>query len=145
MKKVALTFVLLFTLGGCAATDLIGMITPDKPSIEANANVGKNVEQEKSTVKMENGNTTNKQEAESISNDTKYEAQSIQQITNDVPPWMFGLIILLAGWAIPTPKECFAMLKGIVGSVSAPMRRGVTTVFKGSANFVLLLFGKERL
>lgn len=145
MKRLAIVFALLLTLGGCAATDIIGMFTPGKPSIEANANVGKNVEQDKSVVKMENGNTTNKQEAESISNDTKYEAQTIQQITNQLPPWMFGLVILLAGWAIPTPKECFAMLKGVIGSVFTGAGGLIKTVFKSGANFILLLFGKERL
>lgn len=145
MKRLAFAFVLLLTLGGCTATDVIGMFTPGKPSVEVNANVGKNVEQDKSVVKVESGNTTNKQEAESISNDTQYQAQTIQQITNQLPPWMFALVILLAGWAIPTPKECFAMLKGVICSVFTGAGGIVKTTFKSGANFILLLFGKERL
>ena len=37
--------------------------------------------------------------------------QTSQIINQQMPVWMFGVVILLAGWAIPTPK---VMFKGIV-------------------------------
>ena len=36
---------------------------------------------------------------------------SVQQtsnvITNEISPWIMGIVILLAGWAIPSPAEMF--------------------------------------
>jgi hypothetical protein len=39
-------------------------------------------------------------------------SQTSNVITNEVEPWMLGVIILLAGWAIPSPSE---MVRGFVG------------------------------
>jgi len=36
--------------------------------------------------------------------------QTSSVVTNEMEPWVLGVIILLAGWAIPSPTE---MIKGI--------------------------------
>lgn len=41
--------------------------------------------------------------------------QSSSVINNDLEPWVLGVIILLAGWAIPSPGE---MLRGLVSGIS---------------------------
>ena len=38
-------------------------------------------------------------------------------ITNKIEPWILGVIILLAGWAIPSPMEMVRGLFGFVGSI----------------------------
>ncbi len=133
----------VFAIVGCAAMNPLSALMPDKPSIELNANVGKNVKQEKAAVKIETGKT--EQTAETISNDTKYEAKTISQITNQMPMWMFAVVILLAGWAIPTPRECMLGLKSFVNSSAGVVGNILVTPCKGVANFILLLCGKEKL
>ena len=44
-------------------------------------------------------------------------------ITNNIEPWVLGVIILLAGWAIPSPME---MIRGLFGFVG-----GVVKLFRG--------------
>jgi len=129
--KTYILVLMVTILSGCATLNPLSAFS-EKPSLEVNAQVAKNAEQEKSTIKVENEGT--KQTADKISNDTKYSAESIQQITNQMPMWMFGIVILMAGWAIPTPKEC---ANGLVSVITIP--------FRGLANFILLLFGRPVL
>ena len=137
-----LMFIAAFAMVGCAMNPLSALM-PDKPSIELNANVGKNVKQEKAAVKIETGKT--EQTAETISNDTKYEAKTISQITNQMPMWMFAVVILLAGWAIPTPRECMLGVKSLVNSSAGVVGNILVTPCKGAANFILLLCGRDKL
>ena len=44
-------------------------------------------------------------------------------VTNQVEPWLIGVIILLAGWAIPSPME---MARGLFGFIG-----GTVKLFKG--------------
>ena len=100
------TLILLTTLllSSCAITDLL----PVGKGVEANLNAGKNVEQNKSAANIEQGAT--KQTADKISNDTEYKAETIKQITNNMPAWVILLLCLLAGWVIPTPRETLDIL-----------------------------------
>ena len=119
----------------------VDLLMPDKPSIEVNAAIGKNVEQDKSVIKIESGKTT-KQEAEKISNDTAYTAEVVNQVSEHIPPWILGLLILFAGWLIPEPSKCANIGKDIIfGALNGLIVKPI----KGIADFVLLLFGRERL
>ena len=112
----------------------------EKPSVEVNANIGENVKQEKSTLKLEQGKT--EQTADEISNDTKYEADVINQITENVPIEYLLIMVLLAGWAVPAPKECYNSAKWLVVDVFQTI---VVVPIKGVANFTLLLLGRNKL
>jgi hypothetical protein len=134
---LAIMLVLIGTSSGCSMIPSpLDLLTPDKPSIELNANVGKNVEQDKSVIKIESGQTT-KQEAETISNDTSYKAETVQQITEHIPPWILGLLILFAGWVIPDPSKCVIGVKSVLHDV-------IVKPITGIANFILMLFGREQ-
>ena len=129
---------ILFVMTGCATLNPISALT-DTPKLEVNAQIAKNAEQDKSVVKVESGKT--EQKADTISNDVKYTADTVQQISNQMPMWMFATVMILAGWAIPTPKECLLGL-GIVLNGAGKV---VAAPFKGVANFILMLFGRETL
>lgn len=139
MRKLITALLVSFLLCSCSALDAVSLISPSKPSIEVNANVGKNVEQEKSNVKIEQGGSEVKQDAETISNDTAYTAKSIQQITQNIPIEFLLIAVLLGGWAIPTPKETYHGIKVVISDVFSTL---LVKPFKGSAEFVLRLFGR---
>lgn len=130
MKHLLLALALLL-LPACSTLNPFDVLT-DKPSLDISANVGENVSQEKSNIKLETGRT--EQTADEISNDTAYNADSIQNITNQMPPWMFFVMVFLAGWAIPDYKICFC---GLGKTIKAP--------FIGTANFILKLLGRESM
>lgn len=44
-------------------------------------------------------------------------SQTSNVITNMIEPWMLGVIILLAGWAIPSPGEMIKGLFSLIGSI----------------------------
>lgn len=46
--------------------------------------------------------------------------QSSNVVTNEMEPWVLGIIILLAGWAIPSPYEMF---RGFIKIVSMLLGR----------------------
>ena len=53
------------------------------------------------------------QEVKAESIDTVSQVSNV--ITNEIEPWLLGVIILLAGWAIPTPG---AMIRGMFGFIA---------------------------
>lgn len=112
----AIIIVILTLISGCSALGGVGAFFGKKPSIEVNANVGKNVKQEKAQLKVETGKT--EQTAENISNDTSYQAKTINQITQDIPPYIIVLLILAFGWIIPDPSVCYKGFKFIVYDVT---------------------------
>lgn len=95
-------------ISSCAITDLL---SPSSPKIETNLAAGENVEQEKSLTKVETGTT--KQNADKISNDTTITAEKVENVTNNISPMTLWTIILLAGWAIPTPLSCAKGIRNI--------------------------------
>lgn len=127
---VAITLMASLGLSGCSSINPLSVLT-EKPSVELNANVGKNVKQDKSVISAESGKT--EQTADEISNDTAYTADKITQITEQMPPWMFGVVILLAGLAIDG--------KGFVVTV----RSDVISLLKFPFNFILAILGREKL
>ena len=131
ITKYIVLVAIITALTGCSALGGIGSFFGKKPSIEANVNIGKNVKQEKAQVKVETGKT--EQTADVISNDTSYKAKTVNQITQDMPPWMFLIVIGLAGLAIDG--------KGFI----VQARSDVKGVIKFPFNFILGLLGREKL
>lgn len=115
-KKYLILAAIITTLTGCSALSGLGSMFGKKPSIEVNANVGKNVKQEKAQVKIETGKT--EQTAENISNDTSYQAKTINQITQDIPPYIIALLILGFGWLIPDPMQCYKGVKFLIYDIT---------------------------
>ena len=116
MNKFLVIICLSIALTGCSALGSVGSFFGKKPSIEANVNVGKNVKQEKAQVKVETGKT--EQTADVISNDTSYQAKTITQITQSIPPYIIGLLILGFGWLIPDPWKCYQGFKFLVYDIT---------------------------
>jgi hypothetical protein len=141
VKKIRglLIATVLVAVSGCASLNPLDLLT-EKPAVEVNANVGENVKQDNSTVKVEQGKT--EQTADSISNDTKYEAGVVNQITQNIPMEYVILVMLLAGWSIPTPRECYDGAKWLIVDVFDTL---IKKPIKGIADFLLLLLGRERL
>lgn len=131
MKRVLL--IILLAISGCSSINPLSLLNPSKPSIEANVNMGKNVEQEKSNVKLETGTKNVKQDAETISNDTKYKADSIKQITQNIPPYIIYIVIALSGLAIDGKGFILSFKSDLAGICKFPF------------NFILRFFNKQEL
>ena len=129
IRGLFLAIMLVMGLQGCSSLNPLSFLS-DKPSVEVNANVGKNVKQEKSVISASSGKT--EQTADTISNG-KQEATTIKNITENVPFDVMLLIVLLAGLAIDG--------KGFLVTV----RSDVKGLIKFPFNFILLLFGREKL
>ena len=138
MRFILVALALIVFMPGCSSLNPLSMLTP-KPSIEVNANVGKNVNQDKNVLKVETG-TTN-QTADAISNDTAYKADTINQITNSLTPLELLIIVIMAGAALPSFKEMYIGLKVVIADV---LKTFIVTPITAIADFVLLLMGKER-
>ena len=121
--KVIAAFIATLFISGCSLTPFNPFA--DEPKLEVNAAVGKNVKQEKSKIKVEQGG----QEAETISNDTKQMADTISNVTQNIPVEYLLILVLMAGWAIPDPGKCLTAL--------------VATPCRGVADFILKLFGRS--
>lgn len=120
--RLILLIVTLF-IGGCSLTPFNPFA--DEPKLEVNAAVGKSVKQEKAQLKVEQGG----QEAETISNDTKQMADTISNVTQNIPVEYLLILVLMAGWAIPDPGKCLSAL--------------IVTPCRGVADFILKLFGRS--
>lgn len=97
---------LILLLPSCSLTDIVPAILPtDKPSIEANVNIGKTNVQDKSlaTIKGED----KRQIADTISNTRTTKAEVIN---NTNIPIMY-MVLLVLGWLAPTPTN---MWKGLL-------------------------------
>jgi len=126
---------LMSTCSGCSTLGpLSSVLMGKKPSIEANVNIGKTVDQEKNNIKVEQGKT--EQTADQISNDTSYQAKTITQITQDVPPYIIGLLILGFGWLIPEYEKCYSGVKWVLYDIVHGL---IVNPIKGITNFILEL------
>lgn len=106
---------MIVATAGCSSLGSLGSLFSEKPKIEANVNVGKNVKQDKSQIKIETGTT--EQTADNISNDTAYTADTVNQITQDIPPYIIILLVLGFGWVIPKPLETYEATKFVLCDV----------------------------
>lgn len=139
MRKFVTAALLALTLTSCSALDAIDVLNPAKPSIEVNAQVGKTNELEKSNIKAESGKTEIRQDADEISNDTSYSADTIKQITQNVPIEYLLIIVLLAGWAIPSPNESYQSGKRVVSDIWQGL---VVEPIKGISGFILRVLNR---
>ena len=157
MKRLLLSLILCFSVISCASLNPLDILNPDKPSLEVNAQVGKTNEQEKNNIKVESGKQEIKQEADKISNDHNYKADTIENITQQFSKEvlylvlaLIGIVIFLGGWAIPPPKECLVAIEtllkktylGIKFVISDILFTFILTPIKAIADFILKLFGK---
>lgn len=144
MKIVISTKILLvatfLSLSSCASLNPLDVLNPNKPSLEVNAQVGKTNEQEKNNIKIEDKKTEVKQEADSITNDTNYTADKIENITQGMSKLELLLFALLAGWAIPTPTKTFEFVKRVVSDTINIL---VVMPVKGFADFILKVLGRK--
>ncbi len=132
-----------FTLEGCALTNPLDMFS-EKPKIETNVALGKNVQTEKNHLKLEQGTANSKQEAKDggkIENGNQ-QADMIKNITQNIPVEYLLIMVLIAGWAIPNPSQCYTSIKVIVSDI---FTHALKLPLKGMCNFVLLLFGRDIL
>ena len=137
-KKLLSATLLALFLTSCSLTPF-DVLTP-KPSVEVNAAVGKNVEQEKSLAKIESGKVETNQEAETISNDTTTTVQgdSIQNIVNGMTWWEKLIAIVCIGAALPSFKEMYQGVKVVVGDI---LQTFIVYPAKSIADFLLKLKG----
>lgn len=108
-----LVILVVMVLSGCSSLNPLSVLTP-KPQFEVNAAVGKTVSQEKALAKVETGD---KQVADEISNDTSYQSDVVNQITNNLTWWQMLVIVICAGAALPSFKEMYSGIKIIIGDV----------------------------
>lgn len=117
MGRVILVMLLGLLTGSCASLNPLDIINPDKPSLEVNAQVGKNNEQEKSNIKVESGKKEVRQEAERISNDKIYAADKIENVIQGMSLIEFLIVLCLAGVALPNWKDLYIGVKTVIGDV----------------------------
>ena len=113
MRRIIPYLLILPLLTGCS---YLSAFLPSGPSVNANAQVGK-----ENTQQVVGSQTEAAGEAQVA--DQANRVKGTQIINEDVPMWLWGIVILLAGWAIPTPMD---MALGIV-------------------NFFRIILGKEPL
>jgi len=90
MKKGILIFFLVISLQGCVLSSLLSTLTPS-PSIEANTQVGRQNNQEKTLG------------ASFKEDDINGENVTVIKNFKEVPAWIWLLAIL--GWMLPSPME----------------------------------------
>ena len=141
---------LIGSMSGCSSFNPLSVLSPDKPAVEVNAQVGKTNEQEQNNIKLEQGKT--EQTADTISNDTSYKADVVNQIANELTWWQMLAIVILAGAALPSWREMGTGFKSIVVEFYRGVRFILTDIAslviipcKGLANFILKLIGREPL
>jgi hypothetical protein len=127
----------IFLISGCASlgggvVDALNPLKDDK-GIDVTAQIGKNNDSEKSTVKVESGTT--KQNADKITNDTAYNDSVVNQITNNLEPWQMAILVLCAGAALPSFREMYVGAKVVVSDVLGALVvypvKSVANYFKG--------------
>jgi hypothetical protein len=145
---IIVLIVILF-LQGCSSLLNPLDVFKEEPKIETNVQLGKSNESESNKLKLEQSGDTVRQDAENISNDTSYQADVVNQITKNLGFWELALLVVCAGFAIPSYKE---VANGTV-AVTTVAYKGLKIVIadilnlivipvKGIRDFILTLFGK---
>ena len=140
MFKKLTALSLLFLMTSCASLNPLDVLNPAKPSLEVSAQVGKTNEQETNNIKVEEGRTEVKQEADSISNDKNYNADKIENIVQGMSKFELALFTLLAGIAIPSYKVLYGGIKTII---SDTFNSVIINPIRGIAGFILKLLGRK--
>lgn len=128
--------ILSVLISSCTSLNPLSMLTP-KPQLEVNANLGKNVEQDKSMIKVESGKT--EQKADNISNDSQVNAETINNIANKLEWWQWLAILICVGAALPSFKEMYSGFKIVL----IDALQLIVIPCKAFRDFVFVLFGKS--
>lgn len=109
VKKAAIVFLLSLSISGCSALQSVATdaLLGSQSGVDVDANVAKG-DAEGANSLSQNANT-----AVSVGSSESNEYGEVQSVVNDegFKPYELLLLVLLAGWAIPSPSE---MLRGIV-------------------------------
>lgn len=112
--KIPLLLLCLSTTGCSMLAQKAGeaLLGASDKGIEANANVGK-AETEGDSSVAQNANTAVSGQVNSESTEEVTYQAPVERVVNEagLDWWVLALIVMLAGWAIPSPGE---MLRGLV-------------------------------
>ena len=113
--------VLTLFLSGCGLSTLMSLGGSDGPTVNSNAQVGKENKQAVITYEDETNTSAGRDviQTEVIKEVETGKVENLDIINNNIPPWVMLLLIL--GWLLPTPTE----------------------IARGFINFVLRLFGRK--
>jgi len=109
--------VLFLFLSGCGLTSLIPFGGSGGPTVNSNAQIGK--ENRQAAVTFEEEITAGRDVVQTTKEIETGSVETLEIFNTNIPPWVIVLLIL--GWLLPTPTE---------------MARGLM-------NFVLRLFGRK--
>ena len=113
--------VLTLFLSGCGLSTLMSLGGSDGPTVNSNAQVGKENKQAVVTYEEETVTSAGRDviQTEVIKEVETGKVENLDIINTNIPPWVMLLLIL--GWLLPTPTE----------------------IARGFINFVLRLFGRK--
>ena len=113
--------VLTLFLSGCGLSTLMSLGGSDGPTVNSNAQVGKENKQAVITYEDETNTSAGRDviQTEVIKEVETGKVENLDIINTNIPPWVMLLLIL--GWLLPTPTE----------------------IARGFINFVLTLFGRK--
>ena len=113
--------VLTLFLSGCGLSTLLSLGGSGGPTVNSNAQVGKENKQAVVTYEEETVTSAGRDviQTEIIKEVETGKVENLDIINTNIPPWVVLLLIL--GWLLPTPTE----------------------IARGFINFVLTLFGRK--
>ena len=109
--------VLFLFLSGCGLTSLIPFGGSGGPTVNSNAQIGK--ENRQAAVTFEEEITAGRDVVQTTKEIETGSVETLEIFNTNIPPWVIVLLIL--GWLLPTPTE----------------------IARGFMNFVLRLFGRK--
>jgi len=109
--------VLFLFLSGCGLTSLLPFGGSGGPTVNSNAQIGK--ENRQAAVTFEEEITAGRDVVQTTKEIETGSVETLEIFNTNIPPWVIVLLIL--GWLLPTPTE----------------------MARGFMNFVLRLFGRK--
>jgi len=109
--------VLFLFLSGCGLTSLLPFGGSGGPTVNSNAQIGK--ENRQAAVTFEEEITAGRDVVQTTKEVETGSVETLEIFNTNIPPWVIVLLIL--GWLLPTPTE----------------------MARGFMNFVLRLFGRK--
>ena len=113
--------VLFLFLSGCGLTSILPFCGSGGPTVDSNAQIGKENRQAVMSVETKEEVTAGRDvvQTEIIKEVETGKVENLDIINTNIPPWVFLLLIL--GWLLPTPTE----------------------IARSCTDFVLRLFGRK--
>ena len=109
--------VLFLFLSGCGLTSLLPFGGSGGPTVNSNAQIGK--ENRQAAVTFEEEITAGRDVVQTTKEVETGSVETLEIFNTNIPPWV--IILLILGWLLPTPTE----------------------MARGFMNFVLRLFGRK--